>query len=202
MKIVSTKFCDSIDTDEKLVNRKISKDEQDDRRLNRSERHCFSVWWIAFKKGELFRNRAILSDGDSRKKRSNRRKLIYLVQPFLRGGKRSTTRERIWVSSRRRFTRKLLSLGGRRVEIRKVDLELVDSPRKVKFRISRAPLTKFRRTNSPRDQRPRPHTGTSHSQTRVAKLHRDRVSMTKKSARSDTRSRSDTEITIYCSFLW
>lgn len=156
---------------------------------------------IAFKKGELFRNRAILSDGDSRKKRSNRRKLIYLVQPFLRGGKRSTTRERIWVSSRRRFTRKLLSLGGRRVEIRKVDLQLVDSPRKVKFRISRAPLTKFRRTNSPRDQRPRPHTGTSHSQTRVAKLHRDRVSMTKKSARSDTRSRSDTEIIIYCSFL-
>lgn len=34
-KIVSTKFCDSIDTDEKLVNQKISKDEQDDRRLNR-----------------------------------------------------------------------------------------------------------------------------------------------------------------------
>lgn len=35
MKIVSMKFCDSIDTDEKLVNQKISKDEQDDRRLNR-----------------------------------------------------------------------------------------------------------------------------------------------------------------------
>lgn len=35
MKIVSTKFCDSIDTDEKLINQKISKDERDDRRLNR-----------------------------------------------------------------------------------------------------------------------------------------------------------------------
>lgn len=100
---------------------------------------------------ELFRNRN-RSVSDSRKKRSNRRKLIYLVQSFLRGGKRSTTRERIWVSSRRRFTRKLLSLGGHCVEIRKVaslslpplsppslppslpSFTLVSAPRKVKFR--------------------------------------------------------------------
>lgn len=89
------------------------------------------------------------------KKRSYRRKLIYLVHRVVllpRREKIDDPVERIWVSSRRRFTRKLLSLGGTGSPSWKSrhGESHVFYRRKVKFgmscRIARMPTPKFRHT--------------------------------------------------------